>query len=543
MEKIREMKIVKRLMTSALVGALALSACSSAPKPTEIKITEPVSNTEVRVGQSVVIQGNATGEAIARVDVIVDGVVYATLPGPAAGVPAFPVKDVPWTATAASNHAIVLKAYGPKPTDGSEAKLLGQSEPVIIVAKAAVVPPTPTPPKPTAAAIPTQAPQTQPVTSTNATTNTSTLPATPVNQTAGNAPGLVVTNEFVNVRKGPGVGYEKIGELKQNENAAVKGRNSDSTWFQIAFQNGVGWVISDYVQPNTQAKAVPVAVAPPLPVQEAPVVVAPAQPVVPLVPLVTQAPVIPPTPAPAASTVGSRNVLRINANPVAPGSTVYASWNIPNFREGSFDRGDGQGFKGPVAQAMTVDVPGVGGQRTVSLKWKDTSGAEFSDSVTIFIAGQPISAAPPPVQSNPDCNSSNPDWRGSNSAYTFCTKQDLEYVTPGISNEQSFSSGEDRALTVKWNIYGINGLYLKIDGSGRCGLGAGSSSVTRPLPGAGETTFNVKDLAAGAYKVSLEVVRKDNVSVRYNEKFICITGGSSGGGGGGGGGGVPTPAP
>ncbi len=530
-----------RKLVAAIAAGVLMSACSgSAPKAAEVKITSPANGVEVKVGESMNIKGSAVGEGIARIDVIVDGAVYATMEvkAEAASSTEFEIGDVPWTPMSAGSHTIVLQAFGAKPDE----TLLARSETLVISAKAAVVPPTPTVPPPPTVAPPTKAPDAS-----------AGAPAADAGAAANSdAPSLSVTNEFVNVRKGPGIGYEKIGELKLNDKAPVKGRTADNGWYQIAFQNGVGWVIADYVRANSSAKAVAVAAAPPLPAQ-------PAQPVAPapiapapvanttLVPLNPVPAPVAPAPVAQQPLVGNRGVLRVNANPVASGSTVFASWAIQNFREGSFDKGDGRGFIGPIAGSMQVDVPGVTSQRTISLKWKDTSGAEFVDSITLVIAGQAVVATAVPVAQN--CAEGSADWKGAGSEYKFCVKPggDMEYVTPGIPNIYSVAVGTDKVLTVKWALYGVKGVYLMLEPTSQgCDKpGANNAVNNRPTSGETQESFNIKDLQAGGYKLGLRVVRQDDVNVRYNEKLICVTGGGGGGGGGGGdgGGGGPTPAP
>jgi hypothetical protein len=203
---------------------------------------------------------------------------------------------------------------------------------------------------------------------------------------------------------------------------------------------------------------------------------------------------------------------------------VFASWNIPNFASGEFDKGDGAGFKGPVAGAMTVDVTGVTGQRVLQLKWKDTAGAEQTDTIVLVLTGQSV-AAPTPVASGP-CDASQPTWRGADPKYPFCVGQELDYVTPGIGSKQDYAPGTNQELEVKWNIFGISGLYLKLEPNGeKCGP-PGSGGINQALPGSGTFKFNVNTLAYGGYKLQLEVIRKDGTPVRYNEKYLCITSGT-----------------
>lgn len=82
---------------------------------------------------------------------------------------------------------------------------------------------------------------------------------------------------------------------------------------------------------------------------------------------------------------GQLCVLRVDANPVPKGAIAYAYWHIPSMASGEFDRGDGQGFRGPIAQIMRVDVQNVTGPRTLRLRWRDQTGMQFEDSLTLIV--------------------------------------------------------------------------------------------------------------------------------------------------------------
>ncbi len=546
-----------RLAAVSLAGLLTLTAClGGAARTPEIKITSPEPNAQLSVGQSIAIVGTATGDAISRVDVIVDGTTYATLNAPdkSKGVPSFPI-NVPWTPLSAGTHAIQLKAYGP-PDD----KLLTQSEPIVLVAQAAVVSEPTAEAEPTQpAAVPTQAPPQptaaplQPQPTRDPGTGTGQQPA-PGGSGDANAPSLTVTNEFVNVRTGPDTAYDKIGELKQGQVAPVRGKSADGRWWQISFPSGpggVGWVINDYVQANSAAANVPVAAAPPRPTAP-PVVQQPAPPVQPpvLVPIVTlPPPQVLPTAPPQGQLVGERGVLRVNANPVPAGTTVFASWNIPNFKSGEFDRGDGQGFRGPVAQVMQVDVPGVTAARTIRLRWVDLNNQVLEDAITINVVGQGV--APPPVV-NPECNPNNPDWQaGKNNnptSWTFCKRKDLEYVgeaPPG--GNIAFVDRSDRVYTMAWDIYGIRSIFLVFEPNSRVGPAA-PSGKSLPTTGTGPQSFKINDFESGCYRITLRIETNAGDRADFGEKILCIgvgsgSGGGSGGGGGGGGSPTATPMP
>jgi hypothetical protein len=568
-----------RWTSLAVAGALLFSACGFGEnKPTEAKITSPAANSVLKVGEQIQIEGMVTGQGITKVDIVIDNTTYASLSAEdkATGVDTFPIEagKIPWTPPAAGPHALQLIVYG-APDD----KLLSKSEPVLVQAQAAEVqaPAEPTQPAPPTPAAPAA---TGPTAAPAAGGNNPPAPA-PGNNAAGGAPSMSVINDFVNVRKGPGVGYDKLGQLDKGQTAPVKGKSSDGEWLQISYPaaaNGVGWVklkdgADTLVQPNTAAGSVPVVVAPALPTQ-APVVVQPAQPAQPPV-IIPIGPTVPPpsvaTPIPSAATSGSRNVLRVNVNPIGSGGTAYATWSIPSFKEGEFDKGDGRGFVGPIAGAMTVDVPSVTGARTLRLRWRDTAGQQLEDTLILQVAGQAVVV--PTTQVTSECNASNPDWRGGGtSAYTFCVKKDLGW-TDGGQPVRSFTVGQDVSLTADWSIYGINGIRFVVEPSSAQCSPQGTSVINEPTSGQGSYTFNVKQLAFGGYIVHLKVTRKDGQEVNYNEKFLCIGAGSSGPtstpkpaatatgaptaipenptaqpttiveGGGGGGGGEPTPIP
>ena len=79
------------------------------------------------------------------------------------------------------------------------------------------------------------------------------------------------------------------------------------------------------------------------------------------------------------------NLCILQPYPVKVGSTAYAVWNISDFSYGEFDKGDGQGFVGPIAHEQKVEIPNVNGPRLVQLRWKDTAGNTHYDSFTIQV--------------------------------------------------------------------------------------------------------------------------------------------------------------
>jgi uncharacterized protein YraI len=220
-------------------------------------------------GDTITIQGQATGQAIGRVDVVVDSKAYATLSADdkSKGVSSMPVV-ITWTTQVAGAHFVQINVYG------LDDKLIAKSDAIIFTTKAAALPtPTVAPPTPTVA--PTIAPApTVEVTTTTGTTNTVAITTTAgatnttgTTASSGVSPSVTISNEFANIRSGPGVEYALVGKLNQKDTAPLRGKNADGTWWQIGFAagpNGLGWVRGDLVQ-AANATNVPVVQAPPTP--------------------------------------------------------------------------------------------------------------------------------------------------------------------------------------------------------------------------------------------------------------------------------------
>lgn len=144
-------------------------------------------------------------------------------------------------------------------------------------------PPTDTPPPPPTAA---------PVTVTQSTT--ATQPVTVTQPTATTAPKaqLIVNNQAINVRSGPGTEYGLVGSAEANQTFDLIAKNQAGDWWQICCVNGQqGWVFSQLARVEN-AEAVPVAANIPAP----PVVAAPTATQVPAAPPAAAAPT--PTPEP-----------------------------------------------------------------------------------------------------------------------------------------------------------------------------------------------------------------------------------------------------
>ncbi len=79
-------------------------------------------------------------------------------------------------------------------------------------------------------------------------------------------PWLTIIEDKVNVRQGPAITFEQIGEVRRGETYAIQGRTADGSWWQICCVQGrVAWVVANFVQPQGFLAAVPVVPEPPTP--------------------------------------------------------------------------------------------------------------------------------------------------------------------------------------------------------------------------------------------------------------------------------------
>jgi hypothetical protein len=204
--------------------------------------------------------------------------------------------------------------------------------------------------------------------------------------------------------------------------------------------------------------------------------------------------------------VGPHGQLHVDQNPVPYSGTVTAYWNVTGISGIWFDKGDSTGFQ-PAAGVQVVPVLNITATRTLRLMWQMIGGQVVTDTLQVEVtpAGE--------------CSPSDPNWRGP--WYPFCVAQDLRY-TDGGGLVRYFGYQQDYTLTAQWDVYGIRGLWLKVDPNiTMCGPG-GSSGFNVAVPGNGSYSWNVKDLARGGYIVHLKIQRNDGQFVYYGEKYLCV---------------------
>ncbi|MCP4536641.1 MAG: SH3 domain-containing protein [Chloroflexi bacterium] len=85
------------------------------------------------------------------------------------------------------------------------------------------------------------------------TTPTKTSSPTPTPEPKG-----IVTSQILNVRAGPGIHYEVVGQLKQGDSITIVARTFDADWLQIRYEEELRWVIASSVDTNDSLDSIPV---------------------------------------------------------------------------------------------------------------------------------------------------------------------------------------------------------------------------------------------------------------------------------------------
>ncbi|BCX03978.1 MAG: hypothetical protein KatS3mg053_1916 [Candidatus Roseilinea sp.] len=126
----------------------------------------------------------------------------------------------------------------------------------------------------------------------------------------------------------------------------------------------------------------------------------------------------------------------------------------------------------------------------------------------------PTATSAPPAE--PDCNPSNPHWAAKlNNApdYTFCTPVPFEFVPN--------ASADPDEMVIRWHIYGIKSLELRIDPSGdECGMG--SRGLRQQVPFKMDNfRLNRRDWPPGGYKIGLFATLSDGRIQDWGELHFC----------------------
>jgi len=271
------------LLTIAIAFMMVvLSACGTpAPATMTATISSPDATTLLTVSKSISIEGKVSGAGLKSVDVFVDGAKFTSVDTPGQNNE-FAV-SVPWTPDKIGAHVVQLKGLDDK------GAVLVTSDAVFVTVVAAG--PTAAPAAATPTLAPTIGPTTAPVATGSAITASTqtTTTGTAIAPASSSGPTVSVKEgDYVNVRSGPATGFDKVGTLDRGQSIAIKGKNTDGTWWQISFptaSGGVGWVFGAVVTTVGDTGNIPSVASPATPTP-APTDVVVATPV-------------PPTPVPA----------------------------------------------------------------------------------------------------------------------------------------------------------------------------------------------------------------------------------------------------
>jgi hypothetical protein len=260
-----------RLIFACLLAA-TLSACSlnfvgvptpiasaiDPATPPVVVITAPRVNAAYAEGVDVIVQAliaNA-GADVVRVDVAINGEVFASIPDAALEPADQLVIAETWQAQAAGEYiasVIAVRSNGVQSAESTVLFRVVRAESFNVIPTLTPTPITPTAPIPPTD-IPTQAPTETPTdTPTPAPTDPSLLP-TP------DPSGVIATfSQGLNVRSGPGVEFAPpIGSFAAGQSANITGRTEDSSWLRVRYYFGEGWVFAALVQITGDLNAVPV---------------------------------------------------------------------------------------------------------------------------------------------------------------------------------------------------------------------------------------------------------------------------------------------
>jgi hypothetical protein len=259
------------LMLLWLVAAVLVAAGCTLPAsdgvsvaaisgPPEVRLASPQANATYLEGVPVNIQATIAnaGEAIDRVEIMVDGAVIATLPDPnVAGAAVFSITQT-WPAEGPGQHTIGVTAFRGDGTSSETASVT-----INVVDESTIASPTPElrseeviVPEPTPEPEPTDPPPTDEPTAIPAT-------STPSVPTARFTTGI-------NVRSGPGTVFDPpIGAFAPNQTAEILAQNTAGSWLKVRYGSGEGWVFAQLTEIEGDISNLPREAGPPTPVPTA----------------------------------------------------------------------------------------------------------------------------------------------------------------------------------------------------------------------------------------------------------------------------------
>lgn len=169
-------------------------------------------------------------------------------------------------------------------------------------------------------------------------TEVAQVTATPAPTATPDSPYLVITRAVQNVRTGPGLNYDVIGQLQEGDTAQVIGANIDFSWVVISFRGGQGWLSRGILDLFGNVNQIPVMAPPPTPTPPPATATPTAEPFADLVIVgVSPSRLVIGQPFTATVTVRNQGALAAGGFAIAgtfePGS-VYSAVNLPGLAPG-----------------------------------------------------------------------------------------------------------------------------------------------------------------------------------------------------------------
>jgi uncharacterized protein YraI len=249
------MKKQLSLLSLLMAFVVVLSACGSASTTAaEAKITSPTARQEFAAGDTVKIMGTVSGSGVAKARLFIDNQAVAETDQPTEGSRFDFAADFPLPAAMLGGSTVIeLKGVA------ADDSIVVSSEPVFIVVRGA---PTATPPPPPPTPVPTAVVAPEPTAAVPVTATAATTGSVGVSDDGGGGAvaGNSVLNKdnlFVNVRKGPALTFEIVGQFKQNATAKVVGKSEDGAWWQVEGEGVSGWMFGQLLQFTGDAAKVP----------------------------------------------------------------------------------------------------------------------------------------------------------------------------------------------------------------------------------------------------------------------------------------------
>ncbi len=285
---------------------------------------------------------------------------------------------------------------------------------------------------------------------------------------------VIVRSNVLNVRTGPGLNYERVGQLRQGDQVTVVGSIPDFSWFYVQGANGLGWVAAEFVElfnPQGGVQGIAQVAIPPTPT--------PAPTATPGVPAdividnVTLDPARPVVGQSFNASVTVRNTGSTDAGSFAVAATwqpggVFSSTTVPGLTVGQMTTVVLQAVL-PQPGAATVSVVG-----DLNNTVQESNEGNNNFDVSYVVDAQPTTATQSsftaPLQINFAGNQADLDWTGAAPINT------LNGATVGIINGIPFDSihvGLLDAGAINGNSIGTlasGTIFGMRTGTGQCGV-------------------------------------------------------------------------